>query len=423
MKRFIFSPFNSAVGTTATTMILMGLIVGNTNMYLVANAQLFVGCVDNVDAATGAETDFCIYNTPSPFIVDLTDGTSVSFGTESTVFTECLSNVTKSLETCTCFVVVNPSDPVAPSDFCSSCDIQILTDTEFLPYFDCSNRLVGDCVGFDATTGVCIDNTGSIPPAPAPVSVPISSQNPVGTTIPRPVLMTTPTAPPLPSTPFPNTASSAPFLLPNITTEGKTNLIAGIAIGAGGGLALAALIAFCMIMKKYQQRGENNETIRNHRKTTKGGHISEFNDNDNTTTTPSPTTTLLNPTVEYPNNTINEAYDAIDPRNNGNDVDGTVADMMSKRHGNIPVPLAPTISSPSSSPSSTQPPSYPSNDTLHFKDQCRIVPPSPVAVHASALPAAALVAIEGNPDTSSTVIPFAVAVDVNTVSIIGTSLN
>jgi hypothetical protein len=122
---------------------------------------LFIECNDNVNPTTGAVTEVCLYNTSSPLMYLTTSGSTVRFGTESYVYTECVSNMTKSPETCSCSVVVNPNDPIISSDYCNSCDIQILTDTKFLPYFDCSNRLlVGDCVGFD-TNGACIESSSS----------------------------------------------------------------------------------------------------------------------------------------------------------------------------------------------------------------------------------------------------------------------
>jgi hypothetical protein len=106
------------------------------------------------------------------------------------------------------------------TDFCTSCTVQAISDTQFLFSFDCSNRLVGNCVGFD-TAGVCIDNSGAplgtVTPTPAPFPVTVT---PMPT--PFPVTVTPTPAPfsvtvtPMP-TPFPVTVTPTPTPFP-VTT-------------------------------------------------------------------------------------------------------------------------------------------------------------------------------------------------------------
>ena len=214
MKLPLLSSLSSAIATT----IVMGLFVGNWNTSLAVNAQLFSVCLDF--SRDGVTYDSCYWNTPSPvtFIVD--DGSSIGFGTDSYVIASCISNTTRSIDTCSCNFIVNPSEPLEFSDFCNSCTVQIISDTEFLPSFDCSNRLVGDCVGFDLD-GSCIDNNGGAGPAPVPapagtVVTPIAPSTPTTTnpaprappTTPIPPTTTTTSAPRTPPTPFPISATT-----------------------------------------------------------------------------------------------------------------------------------------------------------------------------------------------------------------------
>jgi hypothetical protein len=195
-------------------MIIMDVIGGNTNSYFAASAQLF-NCRSGFNDFY-LPIDVCQLNEPSPYTVQLTDGTSVSFGTESYVFIYCVPFIRRR-RSCRCEISVNPSDTGDSSDICNSCDIQILTDTEFLPSFDCSNRLVGNCVGFDAS-GACIDNSSGVDPlpSPAPLNVPISA--PLGTTIPPPI----PTSP-VPVT-VPTSFSADPVsVIPSPTTRNAPN--------------------------------------------------------------------------------------------------------------------------------------------------------------------------------------------------------
>ena len=177
-------------------LILIGLTINTHLLVVVVDAQLFIDCVDG-GTDYGNPYEACVYNTTSPLSVPLDDGSMVSFGTESYAVINCPYNVPRSIVTCTCAIIVNPSDPVAENDLCNWCVVVAVSDSTFKPYFDCSNRLVGDCVGVD-TDGICIDNNfGNVP---APTNIPISA--PVGAittqptvfpvTIPAPVSFPTP---------------------------------------------------------------------------------------------------------------------------------------------------------------------------------------------------------------------------------------
>ena len=305
---------------TTTIMIVIGLLVGSTQKKFMVQAQLFVNCAD-IELDGGGTVEGCIYNAASPLTVSLTDGSSVTFGTESGIFVYCNPSVARSVDTCVCSVIVDPTDPATASDFCDSCTITAISDTEFDPYFDCSNRLVGDCVGIDSA-GLCIDN--NVGTAPAPVRVPISA--PLGNAVPSPTplpvsapiaaptpfLVTVATfAPLLPPTPFPVTVATlaplpppTPFPITIVTSApltpqsdlppstaptareafempskpagqspintsttstsgqdvGSGTLIIGSAIGCVGGLFLAALIALLiLIVQRKKSASTSNE--------------------------------------------------------------------------------------------------------------------------------------------------------------------
>ena len=193
----------SFVCSAMQTIMLMGILVGNMNTFLSVNAQLFTDCIDFRDDF-GVFYDYCFWNIPSPVTYIVEDGSSITFGNESQVITACISNVTRSLDTCFCSVLMNPSDPPALTDFCNSCTIQVITDTEFLPFFDCSNRLVGDCVGFDLD-GFCIDNNDGVVPAPAPSVAPPTPFPPTTSTTPAPRASPTLLPPSVTTTPAPRT--------------------------------------------------------------------------------------------------------------------------------------------------------------------------------------------------------------------------
>ena len=168
-------------------LILIGLTINTHFLVVVVDAQLFIDCVDG-GTILGFPYEACVYNAASPLTFTLWDDSMVSFGTESYAVIKCLYNVPRSPFTCKCDILVNPSDPVAENDSCNWCVVAAVSDSTFIPYFDCSNRLVGDCVGFDSD-GYCIDNSGSI--ISSPPSAPIGTSTPQPTvfpvTIPAPV--------------------------------------------------------------------------------------------------------------------------------------------------------------------------------------------------------------------------------------------
>ncbi len=172
--------------------VLVCVFVGNTNKHLFADAQLLIGCSNQV-SATGFAFELCIHNKPSPYTAVLSNGSSVSFGLASFIATYCAIGLPLSVDSCDCTAIVNPSDPLAETDFCNSCTIASIANTTFQPYFDCSNRLVGDCVGLDVD-GMCIDNSGDVVPAPvlqAPTVTPV--QAPTLTPVQAPTLTETET--------------------------------------------------------------------------------------------------------------------------------------------------------------------------------------------------------------------------------------
>ena len=183
MKLSIFTSLNSVV---MTTMVMIALHISNTHHFVDAQLQVDDCTVYNTTLYTdyGNSTSFtqtpiqyetCRYNISAPYTVTLANGSSVNFGSVSSVHTLCESRVTRSLETCSCSVIVNASDP--ETDPCNSCTIQSISDTELVSYFDCSNVLVGDCVGIDAA-GLCINNTGEV--TSAPISKPVATSAPLG---------------------------------------------------------------------------------------------------------------------------------------------------------------------------------------------------------------------------------------------------
>ena len=202
MTLSMLSTLRSAMTTATIMIVVVNVIIGGStnNKSLFANAQLFTSCSDEV-TDDGTAYELCVVNTPSPVTLELIDGTFQSFGTESVILISCVTGFAYSVDSCACDFIVNPSDPVAATDFCTSCTVAAISDTTFTPHFDCSNRLVGDCVGFEETTGVCIDNSGGT--VPAPVQTPVAV--PVGTTIPPPAPAAVPVPTPLSSVEVNNT--------------------------------------------------------------------------------------------------------------------------------------------------------------------------------------------------------------------------
>ena len=170
-------PMLISLRTVITTTIIM------IHTYRFANAQLFnTTCFFFNNTGTDELLESCLYNKASPFTVELEDGTLESFGLKSFAFDSCLHSIPQSNKTCTCAVRVGLIYPFETLSECNSCTIQNISDTEFLPIYDCSNLLDGDCVGIDAK-GRCINNTGGNV-TPAPVRIPTSA--PLGTVIPPP---------------------------------------------------------------------------------------------------------------------------------------------------------------------------------------------------------------------------------------------
>jgi hypothetical protein len=223
MKFSAWIPFGSTIATTLTILVtnaLVGMYM-NTPLLVAVNAQLFTTCSDFQD--NGVFYDLCFWNTPSPLTYIVDNGSSITFGTESYVITSCISNTARSLDTCNCTVLMNPSNPIAFTDFCNSCTIQVISETEFLPFFDCSNRLIGDCVGLDLA-GFCIDNGDGTVPAPAPALVPAPVPAPVPALVPAPIpapigTVSPPSAPmtSIPSTNTTTTTTLAPRASPTIS--------------------------------------------------------------------------------------------------------------------------------------------------------------------------------------------------------------
>jgi hypothetical protein len=258
--------------------IATAIVIHATNTQLLVKAQLFVGCKNEV-TDDGVAYEACLYNAPSPLTVELGSGSFVSFGTKSSAFIYCLSDYARSPDTCDCNVLVNPSDPVASTDFCNSCTVQVISDTEFLPYFDCSNRLVGTCVGFDAA-GICIDNSGSVVPAPVGTLVPpptpfpdIRSASPQSTAFPfnMRTLDPAPTAviasEPLTikharksGIPIGSVKSENQKDVPATSTDDSSESIIGIAIGCVvGGFAFAVVIGYFVFSRGRKQARTNNQ--------------------------------------------------------------------------------------------------------------------------------------------------------------------
>ena len=291
-------------------LILIGLTINTHFLVVVVDAQLFIDCVDG-GTDYGNPYEACVYNTTSPLSVPLDDGSMVSFGTESYAVIYCLFNSTRSPFSCACDIIVNPSDPVAENDYCNWCAVVAVSDTEFIPSFDCSNRLVGDCVGVDSD-GICIDNSGSIissppsapngttvttprvAPVPAPVRAPVPVPRPSPTKL--PVAITTldptllsdispsraptvrdtnenPSGQPVTTTiPMPiisdDRAVDAPSSTSTTSTSGQgissnNFTVIGLVVGCVGGLFLAAVIVFLtmLIQRKKHTKNETNKSV------------------------------------------------------------------------------------------------------------------------------------------------------------------
>ena len=379
---------------TNITMIVIGLLISSTQKKFMVQAQLFVSCSD-VELDSGGTVEGCLYNTASPLTVSLTDGSSVTFGTESGIFVYCNPSVARSVDTCVCRVIVNPSDTASASDFCDSCTITAISDTEFDPYFDCSNRLVGDCVGIDSA-GLCIDN--NVAPAPVRVPVSIPPPTPFPVSAPRATPLQSPTAFPItpmtlaPLTPQsdlpPSTAptvsertempSKRPVEAPINTSTSNTSgqvagssdfTITGVAVGCVGGIVLAALFAL-LILIIQRKKFASSETS----KSATFGDPNAAPIFDDTFSPPRSSGTTLG---------VSDTTGS------------TIASLVRPTATNLPL-LYPMVNTTFSTPYTTEmlepqkcealhP--YPVNPLLHVKDQCRAVAFVPVPNPMSLSPA------------------------------------
>lgn len=193
----------SFVSITTTTSLLMILIINIivTQTTPGVDAQLYTDCQVSTDTTTGTTLEGCVVNKASPLTYTATDGTVITLGAVSLVGVSCDTSVPGTVDTCVCVILVDPSDPLLDTDFCNSCTVSAISETVFENYFDCSNRLTGNCVGLTAD-GACISSTGTTDP---PVTAPVSEPTPV--TVSAPTIVTTP-APVDPST------TSAPISVP-----------------------------------------------------------------------------------------------------------------------------------------------------------------------------------------------------------------
>ena len=186
------------------------------------SAEVYKSCQDAV-ATNGVTYNQCLFDASSPLSLTLSNGITISLGTESYAIVTCETGTARSIDTCYCNILVDPSDPWTNSELCNSCTILEISDTEFRSSFDCSNRLIGDCAGLDSNS-ICISNVGE--DVPVPVQSPISTPAPRSLPTPFPRNPVTPapivtetlvvtTAPLSPPTPFPVFAiTSAPRSAP-----------------------------------------------------------------------------------------------------------------------------------------------------------------------------------------------------------------
>ena len=392
-------------------LILIGLTINTHFLVVVVDAQLFIDCVDG-GTDYGNPYEACVYNTTSPLSVPLDDGSMVSFGTESYAVIYCLFNSTRSPFSCACDIIVNPSDPVAENDYCNWCAVVAVSDTEFIPSFDCSNRLVGDCVGVDSD-GICIDNSGSIissppsapngttvttprvAPVPAPVRAPVPVPRPSPTKLPVAITTLDPTLlpdiSPFMVPPTVRDTNENPIRQPVTTTIPTTSTrgqdissgnftIIGLVVGCVGGLFLAAVIVFLMmlIQRKKHTKNETNKSV-----PLEDLHAAP--NFDDTSSPPRSSRTTL-----------------------GMSDTSTIASLVRPTTTNPPLlyPMADTLSNTPYAAEILEPQKcdtlhpYPVNPLLHVKDQCRDVAlvrvPTPMSLSPS--------------DSANTNMPFAMPV-------------
>jgi hypothetical protein len=195
----------------------------------VVEAQLYQNC--QTDTSIGATTEGCLVDRSNPLTYTAADGTVTTLGTVSFLAVTCANSVPGTVETCSCFIIVNPSEEFTEEEVCNSCTVTAISATEFDNVFDCSNRLTGPCVGLDADR-ICINNENGVTPAPVTVPAPTIPTTPapvdvsVPTPVPAPVISTSapvtdPTTPPPvaePTPPVPD-PQPVPITAPTTTDE------------------------------------------------------------------------------------------------------------------------------------------------------------------------------------------------------------
>ena len=208
----------------------------------VVEAQLYQNC--QIDTSTGVTLQTCLVNRPIPLTYTAADGTAITLGTLSAVAVTCETSVPGTVDTCTCFILVDPGAAIDNSDICTSCTVSTISATEFDNYFDCSNRLTGPCVGLDVN-GVCISNVDVPVPVTVPAPVVVTTTAPVAdpavpVVTPAPVVVTTlapvvaepttllPTLLPVASVPIATDEPIAPTGTDECTGKGK-----GMGMGMG----------------------------------------------------------------------------------------------------------------------------------------------------------------------------------------------
>ena len=153
----------------------------------------WVGCY--VEQNTGDEFTICGWGGGSP--LRLMNGDDfITLGSESYIFSVCTSSAF-STSTCDCTIWVNPNAIITsfpgegifgldfilgyeydPNEACTNCNFESITsDSYSLSAYDCSNRLIGSCVGFSTDAG-CISNEDIAPTDPPIVNPTIFPINP-----------------------------------------------------------------------------------------------------------------------------------------------------------------------------------------------------------------------------------------------------
>ena len=127
-------------------------------------AQQFTNCVlDSADP----DVTLCTWSS-SPLVLSDGIGGTFTLG-DSTLVTFCNTGGSFTTFNCDCGIYVDDDSGVFDTDnYCNSCTLLSLTTTSFSIYWDCSNRLTGNCPIIDANG--C--RTGDDDPTPFPVEAP-----------------------------------------------------------------------------------------------------------------------------------------------------------------------------------------------------------------------------------------------------------